>query len=224
MFGYTSHRMLRINCIILSSCSLDMLPLVRKCVSSLTKSAAHAKISIKVILVADSLKAKNPLIQGVDEFLNTKEKIGFGVMNNIAIDFSLKKYSCDYLLLMNDDAWLKKDFFKQIKNLIKNQNSDLICPLIYKLDKKNIDSWGIEYFRSGYATPSRSLNIKNTLVTGTCMIIKKEWILKLKKKSGFVFNPLFYFYHEDVELSIRLLSLNASIVKTDKAIVYHKGN
>lgn len=216
--------MIIISCVIVSSCSQEVMPFLEKCIKSIKKSSKLAKLSLKIVLVSDAPTTKTTSIRAVDDFINAGNKLGFGSMNNYAIDFVLKKYSSDYILLINDDAWVKHDFFKIVKKSIKERHFDIFYPAIYKPNKKILDSYGIEYFKSGYASPIKLLNLKPSMFAGTCVLINKKLIQKLKRRFGFVFNPLFYFYHEDVELGIRVLSLQATIINSKNLVAYHIGN
>jgi GT2 family glycosyltransferase len=213
----------KVSCIIPSSCSKNILSALKKCIRLLRRSSKLAKVKIKIFLVTDFFQTTNPIGKDIDCFINTTKRTGFGVMNNIAIEKSLKNWKADWFLLINDDAYVGENFFKDLLIFLKGQKPDIVCPIVYKKNIHIIDSWGIEYFRSGYATPSRSPVNKTTLAPGTCLLIRNKLVKKMKRIYGFVFNPKFYYYHEDVEMSIRAIMIGAQISKTKNVTAYHIG-
>lgn len=145
-------------------------------------------------------------------------------MNNIAIDYCIEKYSSDYILLLNDDAFLSSNFFSVLKQQIDTSTFDILSPLIMTPNGELIDSFGIEYFKSGYAKNSNLIWVRTTMATGACMIIKSSFLIKMKSQYGYLFNPLLYFYLEDVDFSLRALMIDARISKYKYLRAYHYGS
>lgn len=180
-------------------------------------------MSIKIVLVTNSRKPLvKPFKPKLDLLLRVIEKAGFAQMNNLAIDASLKKFVTDYFLLINDDAWVEDNFFK--KFLGNKNDADFLIPKILKANSGDIDSFGIEYFTSGYAKNSNFLKLKTTLAPAACLVIKADILEKIKRTYGFYFNEILFSYLEDVEFSIRALAVGAKIKKIKSVTARHVGS
>ncbi|OGM09514.1 hypothetical protein A2159_02415 [Candidatus Woesebacteria bacterium RBG_13_34_9] len=126
-------------------------------------------------------------------------------------------------MIINDDAYISKDFFKIfIKNVIKSK-PDVVIPLVYRISG-GIDSFGAEYFSSGFARNTSDLKTFTTIAPANCVLYKTNLFQKLKKRFGFIFNPVLGFYFEDVEISIRAHSIGAKFTKSEKLIAFHIGS
>src|SRR3989344_5443143 len=216
--------MTKVTCIIPSTCSDRIFPHLKKCINSLHNSA-EGNIVLTVGLVSENPNGrKNILGLKIDAFYLVDKDTGFARMNNVAIEETLNTYSPDYILLINDDAWVGENFFKIFLQTIRKKKEDVVIPLILDSEGKNIDSYGAEYFSSGFARDSKSFGTKTSLASAGCLLIKSNILKRIKKLSGFYFNPILSFYLEDVELSIRLKSLKIKFFKTPKLVAYHHGS
>ena len=215
---------MRVTCIIPSTCTGMVLTYLRKCLDSLRKSSELSKVELRVLVVADSSSVKNPFRSKIDLFLYSGEKPGFAQMNNIGIDEALKTFSPDYILLINDDARVDESFFSVFLKTISDTKGDIIVPLVFDYKGKKIDSFGAEYFSSGFARNSVKINTPTTIAPANCVFYKASLLKRIKKTFGFYFNPILKFYFEDVELSVRASSLGANIIKVQDLIAYHFGS
>ena len=215
---------MRVTCIIPSTCTGMVLTYLRKCIDSLRKSSELSKVELRVLVVVDSSSVKNPFKSEIDLFLYAGEKPGFAQMNNIGIEEALKTFPPDYILLINDDAWVENNFFTRLIKILKYSKPELICPLVYKGTSSKIDSFGTEYFRSGYAKSAEELNIETTLAPAACLLVKASFLRRVKNVYGFYFNPIFHSYYEDTEFSIRTLMIGGVIKKDVKLVARHFGS
>jgi len=114
--------------------------------------------------------------------------------------------------------------FQTIKNTSFHKK-DVIIPIIYQGDnRKKINSYGIEIFQSGFATDSTKETRDTQWGTAACIIFNINFYKRLVKKFGFFFNPLLFFYYEDVELGIRSLVLKPNIIKSKTMKAHHFGS
>ena len=157
------------------------------------------------------------------------QSAGFSEMNNIIFS-KYQSSSIDYFLLVNDDAWVSHSFFKNFARIIKQKRVDIMAPVIIDasiLTTKReviIDSYAVEYFKSGYAKNSTSFANKTQLAAAACLFVSQNVALSMKQSYGFVFNNILYYYLEDVEFSIRARMLGFSIDKSNTLIAYHFGS
>lgn len=215
---------MNIACIIPSSCSKSALPFLKRCIESLRHSAKGI-LTINIVVVTDNKGARNNLKKlPIKRILISPPQSGFGQMNNIAIEEVFTFENPDYFLLINDDAWINKDFFKNFLQLRKRISFDLLNPIIFTKNSPVIDSFGVEYFSSGYAKNANLLHIPTTLATATCLLIKTSFLKNMGDAYGFYFNPLLYYYLEDVEFSIRAKAIGAKIERHAKLIAHHVGS
>jgi GT2 family glycosyltransferase len=209
---------------------------IKKLIASIKQNDEH-NIALNLEFVSNN-QNKDDLIYFTESLRIRKEKFsisisnknaGFSEMNNLVFDRYLKMMP-DFFLLINDDVWLDKDFFNKFINSKKSKLIDIVTPLvvdatILKSQRRvRIDSYGVEYFKSGYAKNSTSIEQETQLTTASCVLISSSVVKKLITKYGFVFNELLFFYLEDVELFIRARMIGAKISKNSEMIAYHWGS
>lgn len=195
--------------------------MLARCIASLRQ---QTKLEVRILLSTNSTHflANVKPIRYIDKIFVCKPTDGFSTLNNVAIDFGEQVYKPDYFLLINDDAFIKSDFFFKLENFFHRNATDIIIPCIYDIENKVIDSYGVEYFRSGYAKNSTIFSQNTTLATAGCVIFSAKILKKVKKKYGTYFNSLLHFYLEDVELSIRMAMIKAKYYKDNSLKVYHQ--
>ena len=59
------------------------------------------------------------------------------------------------------------------------------------------------------------------LLNGSCLILSKTLVEKICRKYGYLFYEKYYYYMEDVDLSIRLRAMGLKILKAPELICYH---
>lgn len=212
--------MFKVFCIITTKLDKKSRPYLMKCIESL-KNQDSSKVNFEVVIVTNSL-AKNHKFENI---ISVYEG-GFSEMQNAAIKFIFnnKTYNShtDYILFLNDDVKLETNFFQQLS--LSYQDADVIIPLILSYDGTFIDSFGIEYFLSGYAKNNSNIAQRSSLGTGACLLVKIKALNELFNNYGFYFNQIYYFYIEDVDFSIRLSHLDLHILQNKKLIAYHYGS
>jgi len=215
--------MIRITCIITSAGTEKNLPLLYKCILSL-RNAREKNTLVTIIVTTENQKH---CIGKVRKLLNTiivcPKYSGFVGMNNTALTNTIHTYPSDYYLFINDDAWIENDFFSELSNYINNSLSqpDVCIPLIYEMETKTLDSFGVEYFRSGYSKNSETTSIETTLASMSCLLIKTSFLKKILTLYGYFLHPLLAWYLDDVEFSLRALASGANFHKCEKLIVHH---
>lgn len=211
---------MRITCVISSAGTSSVLPILNRCIESLRR-AKTKKTHVCIVVTTN-----NPNHTITNRFINvlcvSPPSAGFVEINNLAVLRTAQKTS-DYYLIINDDAWIEKDFFKQLSfSLQKNQNNkDIIVPIIYEKKTKRLDSFGVEYFPTGYPKNACSKKIDTSLASMSCLLIKTRFIKKMIASYGYFLNPQLTWYLEDVDFSIRALALGGTIYKDDSLVAHH---
>ncbi len=224
---------IKVYCIIASNFS--QVPNLKKAVRSVSSITKYlGKTSIKICTDAqDHTGVKHPHLFGREsiEIIPVRSPAGFSTLNNAGLDkiaLNSKHLATDsYVLFLNDDALLATDFGLELRKLLLKsgrKTPDVIVPIVFEEDEKVIDSYGVEYFTSGYAKNSRSLDLPTSLASASCLLVKLSFIQKMKRAYGFYFNPIYFFYLEDVDFMLRAFMLGAKVHKLPTLRAYHKGS
>ena len=141
------------------------------------------------------------------ELVKCRENLGFGQANNIGIKTALKE-NADYILLLNQDAWLLPGTVEHlIESFNLNPSAGIMAPLNYALNGNDL-----EVTFQGELNQNNCPGILNDAITGKLKetykinwyINASAWLLTrafLLKAGGF--DPLFDHYGEDVDLCQR---------------------
>lgn len=130
-------------------------------------------------------------------FIKNSRNIGFAAGNNVGIRFAIERMA-DYVFVLNNDAWIKKDTISKLVSFsLKNNNLGIISPVIR-------DSNGGVWFKKGKIDwlKMRAIHVDTgrdtEYITGCAMLIKKEVFSKIG-----LFDEDYFLYYEDADLSIR---------------------
>jgi hypothetical protein len=215
-----------------------------ECLESLFRSKIKDK-EFKVVLVENEsreteVKKFKQLFPALDVIEN-KQNCGFAKGNNIGIKYSLE-HGADYLVLINNDAIVKKDSIsKLIEVFKKNPDVGIVGPKIYfaegfeyhkqRYNQKELGKviwyaggkvdWGniLGSHRGLDEVDKGQYNKAGTteFVSGCCMAVKKE----LFKKIGYLAEE-YFLYMEDLDFNIRSQKAGFKIYYQPDAIVWHK--
>jgi GT2 family glycosyltransferase len=171
--------------------------------------------SLKQLLLPYQKKIKSLV------FLKSSKNLGFAEANNRGIKFGLKYFKkVDYFLLLNNDAYVTKDFFnKSIKYL--KQDYDLLSPYVFLTKNRGIDSKGINYYQDGTGTNRADNQKGNYLLPAACLFISNRYVRECFNAYSWLFIPCFESYVEDIELSLRAKLMGRKIFLIPEKIVYH---
>ena len=216
--------MLNITCIVPSLCSEKSYAIIKRCIFSLRNAEAISKkVNLKIIVVSNGKQiVLKDLSNEIDHLLRYKKRYSFAAMNNKAIKFAIKKDKPDWIMLLNDDAFIRNDFFSQfLKTIDQEKDIEVVAPLVYEDGTKIIDSYGVEYFNSGYAKNNNKISTQTQLASAACLLVKKTLMKQIFDKYGFYFNEILTSYMEDVDLALRIRAQNKKIIKSKTMIVDH---
>lgn len=163
--------------------------------------------------------------------IKNKENYGFAKGNNIGIKFALKFFKPDYILLLNNDTVVDKDFLSELIEFSERTKADIVGPKIYYYDfngKKNVISfigekivpWKAAGKRYGANEEDRG-QYDNPMevdrVEGSCMLVRA----KVFEKVGFLDEDYFLFY-EETDFCIRAKKAGFKIMYCPTAKIWHK--
>jgi GT2 family glycosyltransferase len=159
--------------------------------------------------------------------ISCKENLGFAGGNNIGIKYSLQD-NADYILLLNNDTIVQPDFLEiLLRKFESDERAGIIAPRINYYDKPdNIWTEGgkISWLRgSGFAycdkleTQVELVDKSVSFVSGCCMLIKAEVILKVGP-----FDENYFLYTEDTDLCLRTIRAGYKIYVVPQSKIFHK--
>lgn len=143
------------------------------------------------------------------------ENLGFARGNNIGIE----KAKGEFILLLNSDTWLDRNFLEKIKNKLMNNEFDVISPVEVGYDgrglnysaSRTVDIFGHPYFKKG--------NNKTFYLQGICLFFKKNFYMET---AGMDDN--FFMYFEETDWFWRLNLLNKKFLSCPDIVVNHYGS
>lgn len=127
--------------------------------------------------------------------------LGFGKANNIGIQYALE-HSCDYVYLLNQDAWVDGNTFQiLIETLERNSQYGVVSPLQVTASKTKLDKNFAKYCSIEHCPDLLdALLLHRTIkeVYDVDFIMAAHWMITRKciEKIG-GFNPVFPHYGED---------------------------
>lgn len=205
--------------------------LTEACVNSILQSA---DVEVEVIIIDNSEPNDRQLdaLAGMPEISvnHNAMNTGFGAANNKGIQIALQNHSFDYLFLLNNDTLiLENTLFELIKPFDLDQQIGIsTCTITYDSDRKKIwygggtinyrKGWGEMTDILSYGSEKGSRTSKEVeFVSGCAMLFSRKSISELKG-----FDPDFFMYVEDLELSIRAKKLGYKLWYTAETCIYHK--
>jgi len=157
---------------------------------------------------------------------NDKENLGFAGGNNKGIKQALKK-GADYILLLNNDTIVSKDFLKELVKIgERDENIGILGPVIYKYGSNKIHFAGGKINRlytkgvhiSTIPTkPNNQSSITIDYVTGCCLLIKRELIEKIGLMS-----EEYFLYLEDVDWCLKARKAGYKCALVPQAKIWHR--
>ena len=199
----------------------------KECLESLKRNTYK---NYKIIVIdngsgknqSDRIKKKFPKINLIKNSINT----GFSYANNQGIKEAIKN-KAKYILLLNNDTVVKKDFLDILIDYAeKNNFQGVLTPKILYYGTNKIWAMGgkLSYLTSiprmiGQGSKSNSFNkiIEPDYASGCAFLVNTDII----KKVGLLDNSYFAYY-EDTDLSFRIKKLGYIIKVIPNSIIWHK--
>ena len=180
--------------------------------------------------IHEELESKKDLTN-IKQLILIKNEINYGFAegNNIGIRFALKNLNPDYILLLNNDTVVDKDFLKSlILEGEKKKNVGLLGPKIYYYDNPDI-IWCIggkidwKFARGlhiGNNKPDNGqYNKKKNFdyISGSSLLIKREVIDDIG-----LLDENFFLYFEETDLALRATRKGYENLYVPNAKIWHK--
>lgn len=146
------------------------------------------------------------------------KNIGFGRANNEAA----KVATSEFILFLNNDVTLDRNCCASLLKNFTDRSIAVLNPLIFKGWEKRpkqpvyafgaiLDQYGFNYGQ--YALKSSLIDLN--CFSGACFMARTKLFQNLE------FEPKYFLYYEEPELSCRLLKAGYKIIATKEAFCYH---
>lgn len=154
---------------------------------------------------------------------------GYAQGNNIGVNFALKNSKPDYMLLLNNDVVVDKDFLVEMINFAEVKDSiGVIGPKVYYYDfpeKIQVTYTKMNYWRgTSYLVGDGEIDIgqyneikETEFVPGSCFLVKSEVIDKIG-----LFNPKYKCYWEEFDFCMSARAVGYKCIYYPDAKVWHK--
>ena len=200
------------------------------CVRSLHASAAPVRI-----VVIDTTPHDQELLSALSfasdvQLIRAGSNIGYGRACNLGIDWSLNNTSCDFFLILNNDAIVLPETIGVLEEAMESDPGvGIIAPRIACLNNPEKLWYGggeIDWRRASAFTPGfngaadapLAMTERDvTFVSGCALFIRRPIAVRL---GGF--DPRFFMYEEDVEFCLRALEDGIRIRYLPHSLVLHR--
>lgn len=199
---------------------------IDRCLSSIFSSVLKP-----LCIVIDNASGDNTLDIIKSRFsevvlISSPKNLGFGAANNLGIKYALEQ-KADYVLLLNQDAWIADDMLQKMIAAFSNSKTyGLLSPFHLNYEgtaiERYFEDWVLNHYTQAYEATHHRQKLPEIL---TCSFVHAAcWLLPrstIQEVGGF--DPVFFHYGEDNDFIQRLKSrgLVAGIVPS--ATVYHYG-
>jgi len=164
--------------------------------------------------------------------LNSKNRGFAGAVNQ-----GIEKSKYEYVVLLNNDLTMEKNWFQLISKTIKNNKNSKVATFfgtVLNKDGTKFESQGLEFFyrgkaknisngqdfhKSDFLKSDKLKSETSSWGASAALVVYKKNILE---KVSF-FDEDFFAYEEDVDLALRLHNLKYKTLYIPKAISYHLG-
>jgi GT2 family glycosyltransferase len=205
-------------------------------IDSLKETDQQTSIEVIVVINQASEVSKQFIKQYQKDNYNLAIKPIFNQKNKgfaQAVNQGIKKAHGDYLVVLNNDIKLDQNWFNAInKNIqmFKNSKTKKIGAIFGKVLNEHgtkIESAGFDFkpwgkaINSGNNDPYIDKFSQEKVIWGapaSAVVYNKQALDEIG-----LFNPVFFAYLEDVDLSLRLQANNYQTLYVPKAVSYHQG-
>jgi len=156
--------------------------------------------------------------------IKNDKNYGFAEGNNIGIKYSINNLNPDYILLLNNDVVVDKEFLIElIKANIDDEKVGIEGPSIYDYDKKNnLQSAGANIkWNTGtveFQNVDKNCNPNQVdYVEGCCLFIKKDVFEDID-----YLNSNYFCYWEDTDFCVRSSKAGFKVLSISTAKIWHK--
>lgn len=200
-----------------------------ECLSSLQRSSGDL-----ILVVVDNASSQLDIerIRARPEvvLLQNTENLGFGRGNNVGLKWAMENCDAKYLFIINNDATVNTDTIARLEAFLDNNSNigGVVPKIVFAEEPDKIWYGGGEVdwkrgggkvwgFRKHVEFDRSNITSRVNFASGCAIMFRRE---VLKHVGGF--DPRYFMYEEDVDLSLRFAAVDRWITYIPDAIVYHK--
>lgn len=202
-----------------------------ECIDSLNKINYK---NYKIIVVdndskdGSAQKLRNKYNDDIIKIIELKSNTGFAGGNNVGINLAIKE-KAEYVLLLNNDTVVDKNFLSQLVNTAQsNKNTGIVGGKIYYFDNKKLIWYagakinkitgrtkhiGVDEYDNGQYDKISEPDY----ITGCLMLLPVDVI----KKIGLM-DESYFLYYEETDWSVRIKKAGYKLIYDPKSVIYHK--
>lgn len=215
------------------------------CLESL-KSIEKDSFKLTIVVVDNNSKEEFDLKNGnIGDIplvvIKNSKNLGYSGGNNVGIKYALKN-GADYVLILNNDTYVDKNFLQELLKIAEQNNRvGIVVPKIYfapgfefHKDRYKKEELGRVFWYAGGEMDWNNVighhrgvdkvdngqysNTEETeIATGCCMLLKKEVFDRVG-----ILDDKYFLYYEDADLVMRAKKNNFKVIYVPKSIIWHK--
>jgi GT2 family glycosyltransferase len=183
-------------------------------------------VPVQEIIVVDNQSTDGSLtrLSNAVRVIHLEENLGLTRGRNTG----LRAASGRLVLFVDDDVFLAPDCLEHLLAAYRRYRPAALVPTLVCSDRETIQSQGAEVHFIGMLhqkqageklQPGRSPQppLHSTAMIGGCMLLERDTFL-----AAGAFNEQYFFYFEDMEVSLRLRTLGHTILCVPAALAYHE--
>ena len=212
----------RVAVIVLNWCAADDTLACLKSLHELSQAPGRIVV-IDNASTDDSVERIRSAYPAIELVINTRNE-GYGRGQNPTIQ-TLLEQDVDWIWLLNNDAIVKPDSLRiLLEHAAKQPNAGAIGMPIHELDQpEQLQAWGggkVSYWLGRSAQFQQPVaDHELDYLTGASLLLRTEAL----NQTG-LFDPQFFMYWEDVDLSTRLIKKGWALTVAKAARVLHRGS
>lgn len=172
------------------------------------------------------LAGAQPPTSGSLRIFRSETNLGFAEGSNVLIDLLLKESSCEYIMLLNNDAVAQQEMLSSLVTALKaaGSNAGLAGGRMHKLaDPTKVDTLGIAIYASLMPADRKTEDDVYVGPTGGCCMLTKQFIERSISAFGYCFDRRFFCYCEDTDLVLRGILMGYQPVYVNDIVALHEG-
>ena len=191
---------------------------IRLCLDSLI-NVDYPKNRYEIIVVDNASNDKSiSIIKGFSgvKIIRNKSNMGY-----VGVNSCLGKINGKYIFVLNNDLEMEKKCLKKLVEIIEKDDAvGTVAPKFVNFYSRNVESSGTwvsrAFYNGHYADKNERQRVKEIPYLGIEMLRTA-----IAKKFGYIYDPDYFIYAEDLDLGLRSRLLGYKTVYVPEAIVYH---
>lgn len=191
---------------------------IKPCLSSLLK-INYPKDRYELVVVDNASTDRSiSMIKGFPKvkIIQNKHNMGY-----VGVNSCLSHVKGKYIFILNNDIEMEKQCLNNLAAQIeKDESIGVVVPKFINFYNRDIESSGTwvsrSFYTGHYIDKKEKQAVKEVPYLGIEMVRTD-----LAKKFGYIYDPDYFIYSEDLDLSLRLRLLGYKTVFVPKAVIYH---